>query len=184
MVESFGKGHHEGSPVLMWVFQPEFDIRNQSALQAFNGLSGLFHDLAELLDQPCKGFPAHLIEQFGLVFEIDVNGRGRILDSVGNASHGHVFVTVAHEQLARSVQDLLTKVLLLSCPALLDSHLNCAPLTYLTPLIVHPQTLVCQAVPPGTRVAGMCQMHDGYWNGLYRHDKSAVENYLLVGLRV
>src|SRR5260370_23376135 len=82
----------------------------------------LLHGLCQPMGQSPERLLEDYLQQLGLILEVDVNRRRRVLDFVGNPPHGHVFIAIPNKQLARGIQDLLPEELLLPRPPFLYSH--------------------------------------------------------------
>src|ERR1700674_1002903 len=122
LIEPFRNEHHECGSVMMRIGEAKFDISDQPPFELFYWVSRLIYDLAQPLHQPSKGFLAYLLQQLGFILEVDVNRRRRILDLVRNPPHGHIFISIAHEQFAGGIQDLLPEKLLLPRSAFFYAH--------------------------------------------------------------
>ena len=62
-------------------------------------------------------------KDIGLVFEVKVNGAGRVLDFVRNFADRDIIVSLFYEQRARRLQDFLSEVLFTPRSSFLRSHL-------------------------------------------------------------
>src|SRR5437763_11080106 len=65
---------------------------------------------------------AHGVGNVGLVFEIKIDGAGRVFDLVRDFADAYVVVALFEKESARGVEDLLPDVFFMSGPTLARSH--------------------------------------------------------------
>src|SRR5262249_11931356 len=76
----------------------------------------------EVRREASKVVPAELRDELVLVGEVLVDRGRRVFDPLGDLAHRDRVVPLAHEELARGVEDLRSKLLLLALASLLGAH--------------------------------------------------------------
>src|SRR5208283_2597158 len=122
LVEALGRRHHENDAIMLRILKAKVDVGHKAALQAFQRIAGLFVNLGQVMDQAGKSFVAKLLEQFGFILEIEVDGGGGVFNLVGNAAHGDTLETFLDEELAGGIEDFLAQEAFLAGLAFFNAH--------------------------------------------------------------
>src|SRR5262245_37361654 len=112
----------ERGQVMIGVFQTEGDVALHPFAQAYQRVWILGGERFELTHQLGEALLAQAGHELLFVFEVEIDGGGRVIDAFRDLPHRELIVAVVDQQLPGSVENVLPEELLLSGAAVFDAH--------------------------------------------------------------
>jgi hypothetical protein len=98
--------NHESQLVMVWVLESELNVSAPEHFQFREGINFVGQQFVALHHQLGERILADVKKQVGLVNEMEIHSRRRVVYFLGDPPHGDIFVAFLREQIPGRAEDL------------------------------------------------------------------------------